>query len=188
MKKLLLTLSASLFLFACSHNPNKAEKLDTTLDKKGDVSQGGAIGLKDGNMVYQKKYEISEELRDLEIKTHEMESQVYGGRRYFDNRGQWGALKDCREKISLMGDGKMSWTEPREYVIPDEDNYSIGLDEKNNLIGVTEEFLKDRMARFRKYRDTLEKRSDEYTERINECKMELQTKQRAAESKSSAGN
>lgn len=188
MKKWSLAL-VSVALFACSHNPNKAEKIQTEIDTKTNLGNDTQVGLKDGNMVYQKKVLIGEELRDLQIKAHELEAQVYGGRRYFDNRGLWGALKDCREQVSMLGDGKLQWTEGREYVIPDEDNYAIGLDEKNSLVGVSEEFLKDRLQRFKQYRDVLEKRYDDFTERIRVCKLELQAKQKeAAEKKATSSN
>lgn len=182
MKKISLALLSTV-LFACSHNPNKAEKIQTEIDTKTNLGLDSQIGLKDGNMVFQKKVLIGEELRDLQIKSHELEAQVYGGRRYFDNRGLWGALKDCREQISLMTDGKLQWTEAREYVIPDEDNFAIGLDEKNALVGVTEEFLKDRLKRFKGYRDVLEKRHDDFNERIRVCQLELKTRQKQGEQK-----
>ena len=41
------------------------------------------------------------------------------------------------------------WTEPIDRVTDKEDDFKIGLDEEKKLVGVTEEFLGDRIGRFR---------------------------------------
>lgn len=166
----------------CASNPNKAKDLDTSIEKSESINDHSSIGVKDGNMIYQKKVMISEELRNLQIRTHEMEASVYGGPRYLDNRGYWGVLKDCREKISLLEDGKLKWTEKREYVIPESDKVIIGIDEKGKIAGLTEEYLNDRLTRYREYKSILEARSEDLQEKIATCKMELKSKQKEKES------
>jgi hypothetical protein len=46
-----------------------------------------------------------------------------------------------------------------------EDEFDIGYDKRDKIIGVSEEFLKDRIDRFKNYRRVLHKRQDEYEEK-----------------------
>jgi len=174
-----------LILGACASNPNKAKDLDTSIEKEERLTDNSAIGVKDGNMIFQKKVMIGEELRNLQIKTHELESNLYGGPRYLDNRGYWGVLKDCREQISVLESGKGKWSEKREYVIPEADAVQIGLDDKGKIAGLTEEYLHDRIKRYQGYKTILEARTEEMQEKISSCKLELKAAKKAAQSKKS---
>lgn len=183
-KMLLLLASTSLVAVSCSTNPHKAEKIETNMDKKDNVSSDSQIGVKDGNMVFQRKVEIKEELRRLQNDVYSLEDRVYGNRNY-GSLGLYGVLKKCKEDLADKrngGDGKLTWTEPLERVTNREDDLKLGLDENEKLVGVTVEFLKDRIDRFRGYRNVLEKREDEYTEKISICRTEL--KSRKADEKS----
>ncbi|MGZ3803026.1 MAG: hypothetical protein ACXVB4_02365 [Pseudobdellovibrionaceae bacterium] len=169
-----------IFLLCACASPNKARDLDTKIDLSTPVAGGGVIGLKDGDMIYQHKVMMNEELRTLELEVYNLEAKVYGGPRYYDNRGLYGVLKDCRAELSEVkngGDGKLLWTEKREYVTSDEDPKSIGLEDKKKIIGVSEEFLKDRLERFKGYRTVLMARQEEYETKIKVCDLELKSKQ-----------
>lgn len=169
-------------LTACASNPHKAEEIDTAIEKKGQVSGDTSVGVKDGNMVVQKKVNMAEELRRLQYEVYEMEDHVYGNRKY-GSLGLYGVLRDCRSKISDKkngGDGKLKWTEPIDRVTDKEDEFKIGVDEKEQLVGVSEEFLKDRIERFRGYKLVLQKRQDEYDEKVAICKTELQARKHDA--------
>src|SRR6185312_16188041 len=151
--KVLWTLFTLSLVAGCASNPNKAKKIDTTLSKDDAVSGDERVGVKDGNMVVQKKVAMNEELRRLQYEVYELEDRVYGNRKY-GSKGLYGALKDCRaETVSKKngGDGKLIWTEPEDRVTDKEDEFNIGVDEHDKLVGVTEEFLKARLARFDKY-------------------------------------
>lgn len=166
-----------LILSACTSNPHKAEKIDTKVELEAPVSTNQVIGVKDGNMVVQKRVLMSEELRRLQNEAHELEAKVYGGPRYFDNNGLWGALRECQIKAAELqsgGDGKLKpMPETREYVIPEDDQTKVGLSETNKIIGVSEEFLKDRIERFQGYRSILRQRQDEYVDRLQSCQLRL---------------
>lgn len=165
-------------LAACSHNPNKAEKVDTKVEKSEKVSGDTEVGVKDGNMVVQKKVQMNEELRLLQNDVYELEDHVYGNRKY-GSLGLYGVLKDCRTQLADKdngGNGKLSWTEPIDRVTDKDDDFKMGLDEKDKLVGVSEEMLKDRITRFRGYKTTLQKRQDEYEEKVAICKNELKVK------------
>jgi hypothetical protein len=173
-----VALAALSFFSGCSSNPNKAEKIATEMDKTSTISGEESLGIKDGNLVVQRKALMSEELRRLQNEVYELEDHVYGNRK-FGSKGLYGVLKDCRLAISDKsngGDGKLKWTEPIDRVTDKEEEFKIGIDEKEQIVAVSEEFLKDRIARFRNYKLILQKREDEYQEKLDICKAELASK------------
>jgi hypothetical protein len=188
-----IMVSAFMILAACSHNPSKAEKIETEIDKKESVSGDTAVGVKDGNMIVQKKVMMSEEVRRLQNDVYSLEDRVYGNRTY-GSQGLYGVLRDCRMQVADKangGDGKLVWTEPIDRVTDKEDEFKLGIDEKEKIVGISEEFLKDRIVRFRNYRNVLEKRQDEYEEKLAVCHTELKSKKfdrKKSDSKSEVEN
>lgn len=171
-------LLSTLTLVACRSNPHKARDIETQMEKSSAVTASESVGVKAGNMVVQKKVEMNEELRRLQYEVFELEDRVYGNRKY-GSKGLYGALKNCREELvskKLGGDGKLMWTEPIDRVTDKEDEFNIGVDETEKIVGVTEEFLKDRIQRFQKYKQTLTKRQDEYEEKLEICDADLKAK------------
>lgn len=178
---------ATLAVMGCSTNPHKAEKIGTKIEKSEAVVGNEAVGVKDGNMIIQKKVVLSEELRRIQYEVYELEDRVYGNRKY-GSRGLYGSLKDCRLALTdkkLGGDGKLMWTEPLERVTDKEDEFKLGVDENDKLVGISEEYLKDRIDRFRKFKATLQMREDEYEDKLAICRAEL--KSREFEMKKSKG-
>lgn len=172
-----LVVSLGLFLVACASNKHKAKEIETDIEKSQELGEE-TVGVKDGNMVVQKKLQLNEALRRLQNEVYELEDRVYGNRK-FGSRGLYGTLKDCKaEAVSskLGGDGKLRWTEPVDRVTDKEDEWNIGYDEKDKLVAVSEEFLADRIERFKKYRQTLIKRQDEYEEKLEVCDAEVKAK------------
>lgn len=183
MKSLMIFLMGMslVFLTQCKSNPHKAEKIETEIKNHGQVSGDTAVGVKDGNLVVQKKVQMNEELRRLQIEVYEMEDRVYGNRKY-GSLGLYGVLRQCKSDLSdpkFGGDGKLKWTEPMDRITDKEDEFKIGLDEKDKLVGVSEEFLKDRLDRFKGYKKVLMSREDEYEEKVQICKTEMRSKQQA---------
>ena len=177
--KLGLLLITALFFVACSSNPHKAKEIDTKMETKEQLNDESAIGVKDGDMVYQKKVNMAEELRRLQISVYSLEDRVYGNRKY-GSSGLYGVLKTCRVKVTSKengGDGKLMWTEPMDRVTDKEDEFDIGLNKKKKIIGVSQEFLKDRLVRFKEYKRVLQKREDEYKEKIEICQAKLKSQQ-----------
>lgn len=172
----------ALTLAGCSSNPHRAEKIDTKVEKSSTLSGDEEVGVKNGNMVVQRKVQMNEELRRLQNEVYETEDNVYGNRKY-GSKGLYGNLKDCRTKLSDRkngGDGKLMWTEPLDRVTDKEDEWKIGIDEKEKIVGVSEEFLKDRLERFRNYKTVLMKRQDEYEDKMAICRAELQSRHQSA--------
>lgn len=172
-------IAANLMLTSCASNPNKAKNIETKVENSGQVSGDTELGVKDGNMVVQKKVMMNEELRKIQYEVYELEDRVYGNRKY-GSLGLYGVLRDCKLQLSDPkngGDGKLMWTEPVDRVTDKEDDFKLGLDEEKKLVGVTEEFLTDRIKRFSGYRNVLNKRQDEYEEKVSICKAELKGRQ-----------
>lgn len=171
----------ALLVTGCA-NPNKAKKIDTEISSSAVVTGDTSVGVKDGNMIVQRKVQMNEEMRRVQYEVFELEDRVYGNRKY-GSSGLYGVLKTCRLELSDPkngGDGKLMWTEPIDRVTDKEEDFNIGLDEKSKLIGVSEEFLKDRLVRFKDYRSVLQKRQDEYEDKVQICKAELKSRKHQA--------
>lgn len=182
MHKLQLLLLTLLIASSCSTNPNKVDKINTEIDHRNQMNGETSIGVKDGNAIFQKKVSLNEELRKIQYEVFELEDRVYGNRRY-GSLGLYGVLRECKIQISDPkngGDGKLMWTEPMDRITDKEDEFKIGIDEQNKLVAVTEEFLVDRIQKFRGYKSILNKRQDEYEEKVAICKAELKSKQQAS--------
>lgn len=167
-------MAVSGLMAACSHNPNRAEKVDTKMEKEQTLNDE-KIGVKNGDLVVQRKVQMNEELRKIQNEVYELEDRVYGNRKY-GSQGLYGSLKKCRLSLSskdLGGDGKVQWTEPVDRVTDKEDEWKVGIDEQNKIVAVSEEFLNDRIKRFRQYKETLMKRQDEYEEKLEICDASL---------------
>lgn len=172
-----LMITATLFT-ACSTNPHKVKDVETKMDNTSEVNGSTSLGVKDGYMVVQKKVMMNEELRKLQYSVYELEDRVYGNRKY-GSLGLYGVLRDCRLQLSDTkngGDGKLKWTEPIDRVTEKEEEFKIGLDEEKKLVGISEEYLADRIKRFKGYESILNKRQDEYEEKVAICQAELKTK------------
>ncbi|MGE0526588.1 MAG: hypothetical protein AB7G93_15515 [Bdellovibrionales bacterium] len=168
-----------ILLSGCKSRPHKAENIETQLERAAQISGNQKVGLKDGDMVVMDKVEMSEKLRDLQNEVYALEDRVYGTRK-LGSLGLYGDLKACRRKMASRqfgGSGTLVWTEPLDRLTDKEDELKIGLDEKKELVGVSEEYLRDRLNRFRGYKLILQKRADEFTDRIASCKSELASKE-----------
>lgn len=173
-----------LILSACA-SKHKAKDIDTSIEIPSPVRSDSVVGVKDGDMIYQRKVIISEELRRLELDVYDLEAKVLGGPRYLDNRGLYGVLRDCRVQlgdVNNSGDGKVRWTENREYVTPDDKYSSMGIEDNKQLVALSEEFLKDRLERFKGYKKILESRLDEYETKIKVCQLELAAQKKKGQS------
>jgi hypothetical protein len=176
---LILTIFAILSIVACRSNPNKAEKIETKMQQASTVTGSQQVGVKKDEMVVMDKVQMSEKMRDLQNEVYGLEDKTYGTRK-LGSLGLYGELKSCRRKLASRqygGTGNMVWTEPLDRVTDKEEDMKMGLDEKQDLVGVKEEYLRDRVARFVGYKQILQKRADEFQSEIEQCKSELATRE-----------
>lgn len=165
-------------LVSCSSNPNKAKEIETNLEKSQNVGAGLKLGLNDkGEMITQKKVEMAQVLSQLQTQVAELELDIYG-EETLGRAGLYGVLQECLDKAVETkngGDGKLRRLPERAVLVPLEDHgqTKIGLDEKENLVSVSEEFLLDRIKRYEYYRAGYLKQKDDFKDRIRICKAEL---------------
>jgi hypothetical protein len=178
-----------LSVVGCSSKEHKAEKIETKIENQAAIDSAENVGVnKDGNMIVQKKVAMNEELRRMQNEVYSLEDRVYGNRKY-NSDGLYGALKACRAKVSskdMGGNGKVQFTEKAERITDKEDTWSVGLDDKKKIVGVSEEFLKDRLVRFKEHKDLLMKREDEYKEKLEICDAELAEREHQLKEKKEA--
>lgn len=178
--KIWFALLSLVFVVGCKSSPHKAEKIDTKLESEDKVSGTARVGIdKSGDMVVMDKVAMSEQLRDLQNVVYGLEDKVYGTRK-LNTQGLYGELKACTRKAASKqhgGSGQMVWSEPLDRVTDKEEEFKVGMDEKKQLVGVTNEYLKDRISRFQGYKLILQKRHDEYESRLDDCKTQLKDKQ-----------
>ncbi len=176
--KFLCAASTTMMVLACA-NPNKAQKIDTTGEKMKGIGDNTSVGLnKKGEMISRKKVEMADHLQQLQRKVYTLEEEVYGSDE-FGNRGKWGVLKDCLKQAhskEMGGDGKIHVMPERRQVTKKETQMKIGLDEQGNLVGISDEYLKDRIERFNGYQDILEKDKDFYDDKIQVCQAMIEEK------------
>jgi hypothetical protein len=187
--KIILYIMLSLFLCFCASNPHEAKEIDTSIEKQKSLNDEESIGVKDGDMVYQKKVDMAEELRRLHINVYSLEDRVYGNREY-GSQGLYGVLKRCRAELvhpKNGGTGKLMWTEPMDRVTDKEEEFNIGY-EREKLVGVSQEFLKDRIARFKNYKKVLQSREDEYRKKVDICEAELKSRIYKRDQKTNSSN
>lgn len=176
MNKLLL-LVLSLGLAACStthKEKSEVKDIDTKLERAQDVN-GETLGVRDDSIVIQKKRVLAEELRELQNYTYGIGDEVYGSRKY-GSRGLYGVYADCKADLNSKkygGSGDLPYIEPAEKIIKEKEEWKFGKDENDKLVTVSEEFISERIERFKKYRDKLEKRRAEYELKVRVCKNKL---------------
>ena len=166
-----------LSLSSCQHDIHRARKINSKMNQSSNLSDTEKIGVKKGRLLIQKKVMISEQLRRIQNEVYTLEDKIYGNKKY-GSEGLYGKLKNCKKKISSKkygGDGKLIWIEPISRVTESEENWELGLDEQDRIVGLSEELLKSRLERFRNYRKILNQRENEYNEKIEICEAKLKS-------------
>lgn len=176
--KLLVFLPLMALMVGCAsalEKKNAAGEVETKMEKSASIGGDERVGVKDGSFKVQKKVMLAEELRHIENSTYAIEYEVYGNRDY-GTKGLYGAYKECKAKansVEFGGSGKMIPIEPPAPVINEDTELKFGEDEKGSLVGVSEEFLSERIDRFKKYKKILEKRRTEYETKLEICQNEV---------------
>lgn len=165
-----LLLPLALMIVNCSHNPHKADVVETKVEKSDLVANDSKIGVnKDGEMVYQKKSLLAEELRKLENDVWETEDRVYGTRKY-NTTGLYGKYSSCLRKLNNGDKAALPKLEKLDRWSDKEEESKLGFEMTGNrLAQVTEEKLKDRITKFQEYRRVLQEREDQYSDSIKSC-------------------
>jgi hypothetical protein len=162
-------------IFSACASKDKAKDIKTELDRSQQV-QGENLGIKDGNVVVQRKVLLSEELRKLQTEVFEQEYKLYGNP--YGSKGLKDNLKECYEKLSdprIGGSGKPQMVGKIDKLTANESKLNFGIDEKDQLVSVTEEGLTSRIGRFKSYRDAYEDRLNDMQIKIDTCEQDYKT-------------
>lgn len=174
MKKLLLLIFVAGVsgLVACSSKPKKIETVDTKLNDSQTVSPTENIGTRgDDEIVYQRKYNLVNELVKLQDEVMDLQDKVYGSPDY-DSKGLYGKALECR-KAKAFKTGELTFI-PDKTPVVDEDQVKVARDAQNRkLIGYQEEDLQKRYERFKDYKKTLYSRKDQLEDYIDKCEVDL---------------
>lgn len=176
----LSVLSLVIFLAACSSNPHKISKVEESLENEKKIGdQGYVVGKNDqSEFVVQKKVQIADYLKNLEKDVYALEHEIYGSRD--GNKGQRGVLEDCLVKansLKLGGDG--GYVQPPEKAILTESEGTlsrISLDDKEQVIGVSEEYLLDRVKKFEAYKKNYSTQREWYDRENRICELSVEKK------------
>lgn len=164
-----------LALAACKSNPNKAEILNTDIEKTTLVSNDERVGVNENEeMVYQRKVLLAEEIRKLQNSVTETEDRVYGTRAY-GTTGLLGSYRRCY--MQLMPERREQFPAPEgpDRMSEREEDVKVGIDPKGErLHAVSEEKLIDRLTRLKEYRKTLQTREDGMSEGLERCRLLVQ--------------
>lgn len=164
-----------LVLSACKSNPNKAEVLNTDVQKATLVSTNERVGVNDNDeMVYQRKILLGEEIRKLQNSVVETEDRVYGTRAY-NTSGLLGAYRRCYQQLSPERRDQFPAPEGPDRLSEREEDLRVGIDTKaDRLHAVSEEKLMDRINRLKEYRKTLQSKEDVMVDGLERCRLIVQ--------------
>jgi len=168
MKNIFLTLVIINSFAACS-SKDKARNIETKMDRKQEL-QGEQLGVKDGNVVIQRKVLLAEELRKLQRDVYEKEYSLYGNPQ--GSKGMHDQLKECHKKLSdprIGGSGKLKDIEKPDILTKQESEFKFGIDENDQLVSISEEGLNSRINRFQKYNQVYSERIGEMQGKIEVC-------------------
>lgn len=193
MQRWILLFFISFLVVSCSSNPNKAEKIETTLEKSQSLGNGD-MGLNEKDeMVFRRKFKLANYLRDLQSDVYELETYVYGSST-LGRPGQYGALRECRDFVRskhLKGDGKVS-PMPKKLILTIKEDATItdilnktrdgkiGIDEKKEVVAISDEYILDRIKRFESHKDAYLKQKEQFEEDLRICNADVKEKQFSA--------
>lgn len=170
----ILTVSAlsALMLAGCKSNPHKAEETKTALENQQSVGAGVDLGRNDkGEVITQRKEKLADQLKNLQTGVYGLESEIYGHEKY-GRKGLYGALKECMDKK-----GELRRLPSKAILTKQEDKFvgKLVIDEKKDLVNVSEEYFLDRIKRFEGYSDGYEKQKEDFEEKLRVCENTTKT-------------
>lgn len=166
---LVIASSFVLLTIGCKTNPHKAEEAETILKNGQDAGGGVTVGQNDsGEVVTNRKVKLADQLGDLQKEVYELEWEIYGNEK-LGRRGMYGVLRECMDKS-----GELKRLPAKSLLTKSEDKHSgkMVIDEKKNLVNVSEEYFLDRIKRFEGYKDGYENQKEDFQEKLRICKSE----------------
>ncbi|HRO66814.1 MAG TPA: hypothetical protein PL182_04555, partial [Pseudobdellovibrionaceae bacterium] len=167
---------STVFVIAACSSKQPIQKIDTELKGAQSVGQESLGKNSEGQYVLQKKENLASHLLDLQRDVYGVEESIYGNKAR-GNKGKYGVLEDCRIELRAKTNGKWEMVESAPKAILSQEEVKItkkvGLDEKGELVALTEEELTARIKRFERYKANYDRQEDWYDTEIKACKVSL---------------
>lgn len=174
MKNIFLFLTV-LTVISCS-SKKKIESVNTEMEDKTQINSTTAVGKNNsGETVIQEKTKLVDYLVELERQVYTLEETIYGNKAY-GNIGKFGSYENCATELQKKTTGKWGMIEMPEKIILTklgQPKKKTGMDEKKNLVVLSEEEITARIKRFEDYKDSYEKQEDWFGVEIKNCNLKL---------------
>jgi len=121
--------------------------------------------------VIQKKVYLEEEMRKLQDDIEDLENNIYGKSRK-DPGGLWAKLQECRVRTAdprIGGTGMPEPMENWEKISETDPDVNYRVDDKKNVVVVSEEELGARISNLNKTKRVLERRFGEFKDKVDSC-------------------
>jgi len=173
--KIYFLLVCLVMMVSCS-SKKKIENVETEMEEASAINNTTAIGKNSsGDTVIQEKMKLADYLIDLEREVYTTEELIYGNKAY-GNIGKYGSLENCMTELQKKSTGKWGMVEMPEKVLLTklgEPKKKAGMDEKKQLIVLSEEEITGRIKRFESYKQTYENQEDWFELEIKNCNLKL---------------
>ncbi len=171
MKLWTLSLTVGFVILTGCSSSGGPKEMDHTLNTQTDNNKE-QVGLRDDKVVIQKKIYLEEQLWGLKSEVDDLQRTIYGASKK-DPGGIWVGLRECRKRVAdprLGGMGKPEAQEPWANVTQQDESFFYKVDKKtNSLIGVSEEALDERIARYQAHKRVLDSKYDEMKDKLEAC-------------------
>ena len=159
----------------CS-SKKKIDKVDTEMEDQTRINSTTSVGKNStGDTVLQEKTKLVDYLVDLERQVYTSEETIYGNRSY-GNIGKYGALENCMTELQKKTTGKWGMVELPEKILLTKmggPKKKTGIDEKKQLVVLSEEEITSRIKRFEDYKQAYEDQEDWFELEIKNCNLKL---------------
>ncbi|MBX3041065.1 MAG: hypothetical protein KF789_10205 [Bdellovibrionaceae bacterium] len=176
LKMKMATGLSMVFLAGACSSKQPIQKIDTELKGAQSLGHESMGKNSEGQYVLQKKESLATYLLDLQRDVYRLEEDIYGNKS-LGNKGKYGTLEDCRIELRAKTNGKWEMVDsaPKAILSKEEAKITkkVGLDEKGQLVMLTEEELTARIKRFERYKANYERQEDWYDTEIKACKISL---------------
>lgn len=128
-----------------------------------------------GDTVIQEKMKLVDYLIELEREVYTAEESIYGNKSY-GNIGKYGTLENCLTELQKRTTGKWGMVELPEKILLTRlggPTKKVGIDEKKQLVVLSQEEITDRIKRFEKYKQTYENQDEWFDVEVKNCTLKL---------------
>lgn len=176
MKWHIIFLGLTIFCLGACSSKKKIESVNTQMEDESRIDNKTAIGKsQSGDTVVQEKVKLAEYLLELERQVYSSEEEIFGNRSY-GNIGKYGSLENCMTELQKKNTGRWGMVElPEKNLLTKMGGpkKKAGIDEKKQLIMLSEEEITSRIQRFENYKQTYENQLEWFETEIKNCNLKL---------------